>query len=325
MSKIKIAALYQFAPLPTFEALRAPLQEMFDSHGIKGIFLVAHEGVNGTIAGEPAELDAAVAGIKTITGLNGFEYKESWAPEMPFLRMKVRLKKEIVTIGDASVDPLKLVGTYIEPEDWNAIISDPEVLVVDTRNSYEYMIGTFERAMDPQTQSFTAFTSYIKENFDPKVHKRIATFCTGGIRCEKATSFMLQEGFETVYHLKGGILNYLEKIPADQSLWHGGCFVFDQRVAIGHGLEICDITLCHGCRAPLSDEDRKSKKYEIGVSCPHCYDSLSKEHKASARERQRQVDLAAKRGTHHLGPLAAPPPKVEVEAEVEASENQPQA
>jgi UPF0176 protein len=243
--------------------------------------------------------------LREITGLPAIEHKTSHADDMPFLRMKVRLKEEIVTIGDKSVDPLEQVGTYVEPKDWNALISDPEVLVIDTRNDFEVRIGSFKGAVDPQTKSFGDFPSYVRDNLDPARHRKVAMFCTGGIRCEKATSLMLREGFEEVYHLKGGVLRYLEEIPPAQSLWEGACFVFDKRVAVGHGLSVEDYQLCHGCLSPLSVSDRQSPDYEEGVSCPYCASTLTQAQKASSRERHKQETLAKKRGRTHLGPMRA--------------------
>ena len=298
---IEIAALYHFMRLPQHAALRAPLQALFDAQGVKGILLLANEGFNGTLAAEPASLQAALDGLRRITGAD-FEHKTSHAETMPFLRMKVRVKREIVTMGEPDVDPLGSVGTYVEPKDWNALISDPDVLLIDTRNSYETRIGTFRGAIDPQTDSFRDFPAYVRENLDPARHKKIAMFCTGGIRCEKATSYLKREGFDEVYHLKGGILKYLETVEPEQSLWDGACFVFDERVAVGHGLAIEDYSLCHGCREPLSAADRDHEDYEPGVSCGFCAPTLTEEQKASARERQKQIALARARGERHLGP-----------------------
>ena len=302
MPRFEIAAFYKFARLPNYRDLRAPLQELCDAQGVKGTLLVAGEGINGTLAGRPQSLHAAMEGIAAITGLGAIETKTSYADEMPFLRMKVRPKAEIVTMGDPSVDPLAQVGTYVEPEDWNALIGDPDVLLIDTRNSFEVSVGSFKGAVDPGTRAFGEFPAFVRENLDPARHRKIAMFCTGGIRCEKATSFLLKEGFAEVYHLKGGILNYLERIAPEDSLWSGGCFVFDQRVAVGHGLTVEDVSLCHGCRTPLTAEDRHSLDYEEGVSCAHCAHSYTPAQKASARERWRQVKLAEARGTAHLGP-----------------------
>ena len=299
----KIAAFYQFAPLPHYRDLQAPLLAALQEHGICGSVLLAEEGINGTIAGMPGELDAALLSLSKITGLSGFEPKFSISDEKPFRRMKVRLKKEIVTIGDVPANPNEKVGTHVEPADWNALISAPDVVVIDTRNAYEFGIGTFRGAIDPGTESFGEFPAWVREKLKAKPETRIAMFCTGGIRCEKATSFMLNEGYEHVYHLKGGILKYLEVMPKEQSLWNGGCFVFDERVAVGHGLEVMDYSVCHGCLKPVSAEDRKSPRYEEGVCCPSCAPALTEVQKASNRERQRQVNLASNRGAKHLGPV----------------------
>jgi UPF0176 protein len=298
----KIAAFYQFARLPHYEALQAPLLAMMKANGIKGSILLAAEGVNGTIAGTPAELDAALVGLVSVTGLGGIEPKFSTSDHMPFRRMKVRLKKEIVTIGDVAADPLEKVGTYVEATDWNALINDPDVILIDTRNSYEYGIGTFKGAIDPHTESFGEFPAFVREKLKAKKNAKIAMFCTGGIRCEKASSFMLHEGFENVFHLKGGILKYLETVPQSESRWEGACFVFDERVAVEHGLKISDFSICHGCMNPVSAADRLHVKYEQGVCCPTCADVLTDVQKASNRERQRQIGLAKKKGARHLGP-----------------------
>ena len=298
---IFIAALYKFTPIADPAALRDPLQQLCDFLGVKGILLIAREGFNGTLAGEAAALHATLDGIAALTGTR-FDHKTSHAETMPFLRMKVRVKAEIVTMGEPGIDPLGSVGTYVEPRDWNALIADPEVLLIDTRNAYETRIGSFEGAIDPGTDSFRDFPAYVREHLDPARHRKIAMFCTGGIRCEKASSLLKQEGFPEVYHLKGGILKYLETVPRHESRWQGACFVFDERVAVGHGLEIEDFALCHGCREPLSADDRASPLYEAGVSCPHCAERLTLDQKASARERQKQIMLAKGRGERHLGP-----------------------
>jgi UPF0176 protein len=277
------------------------LQALCDTHGIKGILLLAPEGINGTLAGPADELAIVTAEIRRILGRDDIDEKISRAESLPFLRMKVRLKTEIVTIGDTSVDPLEQTGIEVEPEDWNALVVDPDVVVIDVRNDFECAVGSFAGAIDPDTASFGEFPAFVRETLDPRRHKKVAMFCTGGIRCEKASSFMLREGFEQVYQLKGGILAYLDRISVEESLWRGACFVFDQRVALGHGLEIADLSTCFGCRHPLSVDDRTSSEYEEGVSCPHCKDRLTPEQKASARERHRQVKLAEKQGIRHLG------------------------
>ena len=295
----KIAAFYQFAPLMNYRQLQAPLLMAMGQHGVCGSILLAEEGINGTVAASPDALDDALGEISRVTGLGNFGAKFSFAAEKPFRRMKVRLKKEIVTIGKVKANPNEKVGTYVEPEDWNTLISDPDVVVIDTRNAYEFGVGTFERAIDPKTGSFSEFPAWVRNTLKDKT-KKVAMFCTGGIRCEKASSFMKHEGFEQVFHLRGGILKYLEDVPAEKSLWHGGCFVFDERVAVGHELAAMDFSLCHGCMDPVSADERKHPKYEEGVCCPACADRLTETQKASNRERQRQIKLAAARGQKHL-------------------------
>jgi UPF0176 protein len=298
----KVAAFYRFHRLVDPPVIRERLIPVLHQLGTKGSVLLAAEGVNGTIAGVPESVDRALSEIVRHCGLPELDRKYSESPHLPFLRMKVRLKKEIVTIGNVPADPSEVVGEYVGSRDWNALISDPDVILVDTRNDYEFRIGTFQGAIDPGTESFSEFPDWVRKNLRGAKDKKIATFCTGGIRCEKATSFMRLEGFEKVYHLKGGILKYLEEIPAKESLWNGGCFVFDERVAIGHGLKPLDFSICHGCLMPVSAEDRHSSLYEEGVCCPACAATLSETQKASNRERQKQYELAAARGTRHLGP-----------------------
>ncbi|MFM9975817.1 MAG: rhodanese-related sulfurtransferase [Beijerinckiaceae bacterium] len=302
---IEIAAFYKFERVQDPHSLQKRLRALCEQHHIKGIILIAPEGINGTITSERDNLAAALVGLRREPGFHDLEHKSSFAEQRPFHRMKVRLKKEIVTIGDTSIDPSVRVGTYVEPKDWNRLIEDPEVLVIDTRNDFEVAVGTFAGAIDPKTRSFGAFPAFIRNNFDPAKHKKIAMFCTGGIRCEKASSFMLGEGFEDVFHLKGGILNYLEKVPEDQSLWRGGCFVFDERVAVGHGLAVQPVRMCLSCDSPIGSEAMQSADYEDGVSCPSCANILTGEQKASARERQRQIRLAMLKGKSHLGPKAS--------------------
>ena len=301
MTQYVVAALYKFADLPDFEAMIPPLKALCDANKVKGTLLLAHEGVNGTIAGSREGIDAVVKYLGDDKRLEGLEYKESFATEQPFYRMKVRPKKEIVTLGVPGVDPNKKVGTYVLPEDWNDLISDPDVIVLDTRNDYEYGIGTFKGALNPNTETFRQFPDFVTKNLDPKKHKKVAMFCTGGIRCEKASSYMLEQGFEEVYHLQGGILKYLEKIKTDESLWDGECFVFDNRVSIKHGLEEGDFDLCHGCRHPISLEDKESPKYVVGVACPHCLDTTSAKKIRRAAERHRQVVIAKERNQKHIG------------------------
>jgi UPF0176 protein len=298
---IVVAALYKFAPLKNLAQVQKDLKSACTKHGIKGTLLIADEGINGTIAGTREGIDGIASFIRAIDGLSDLEYKESFAETMPFYRMKVRIKKEIVTIGRTDVSPTKTVGTYVSPEEWNSIISDPETIVLDTRNDYEIDIGTFKNAVNPHTKSFVEFPDYVQKNLDPKKHKKVAMFCTGGIRCEKASSYMKQAGFENVYHLKGGILKYLEDMPKDKSLWDGDCFVFDQRVAVGHGLSLSDYILCPSCRHPVSAKDRTHNRYVEGVACPHCFDTLTPERRARSAERHKQMQLAAERGTAHIG------------------------
>jgi UPF0176 protein len=301
-SPITVAAFYRFHRLTDLPRRRAELQALCDQHRVRGILLIAPEGFNGTIATRADALDAVLNGIKAITGATDIEAKFSATANPPFRRLKVRIKKEIVTIGDPSVDPVTSVGTYVDAQDWNALIADPDVLLIDTRNAFEVAVGTFAGAINPGTRAFGEFPAYVRDNLDPAKHRKIAMFCTGGIRCEKASSFMLREGFEKVYQLKGGILKYLETVPEAESRWNGGCFVFDERVAVGHGLKPQPVRLCQSCDTPLDADALSSPGYEEGVSCPRCVRQLTDQQKASARERQRQVELADKRGERHLGP-----------------------
>lgn len=298
---IVVAALYKFAPLPRFKDIQQLLKDLCEKGGVKGTLLLAEEGINGTIAGSREGIDAVIDFIKSIPELAELEYKESPAEEMPFYRLKVRLKKEIVTLGVPGISPLKKVGTYVAPKDWNDLISHPDVVVIDTRNDYEVTMGTFKRAIDPKTKTFRAFPEFIKENFDPAKHKKVAMFCTGGIRCEKASSYMLEQGFEEVYHLKGGILKYLEEVGEEESLWEGECFVFDERVGIKHELKLGSFELCRSCRHPLTPEDKQSPRFTEGITCPQCFDTISEDRKHRASERQKQILLAKSRGQRHLG------------------------
>ena len=302
---IVVAALYKFVTLSDFEALREPLLETLKTHHLKGTLLLAEEGINGTVAGSREGIDGLLSWLKTDPRFAGIEHKESYCDELPFYRTKVKLKKEIVTLGVPAADPSRQVGHYVEPQDWNALIADPEVLVIDTRNDYEVAIGSFEGAVNPRTTSFREFPNHVRAHYDPTLHKKVAMFCTGGIRCEKASSYMLGEGFDEVYHLKGGILSYLEQVPEEQSLWRGDCFVFDNRVTVRHDLSEGDFDQCHACRRPISVEDRESPHYTPGVSCPHCWDSLSEKTRAGARERQKQIELARARNEPH--PLGRDP------------------
>lgn len=303
----KVMALYKFASLPDAAALKPELAAFCCAAGIRGTLILAPEGINGTVAGSAQAIDA-LGDFLFASGpfgarLAGAEVKYSWAETAPFLRMKVRLKPEIVTLRAPEADPSKTVGTYVEPEDWNALIERNDVVLVDTRNDYEVGLGTFQRAIDPATASFVEFKDYVARHLYPARDKKVAMFCTGGIRCEKASSYLLTQGFEEVFHLKGGILKYLEVIPPEASRFAGECFVFDERVSVGHGLVPGDATLCRACRHPLTEADRQHPAYADGVSCPYC---IGEEHKhAAAAERQRQMDLARRRGTTHLGDDAA--------------------
>ena len=290
---ILVAALYHFTRLPDPAALRQGLLDLCLQHGVKGSLLLAGEGINGTIAGPRDGIDAVLSHIRAIPGFDRLHHKESHAVTPPFGRMKVRLKREIVTMGQPYVDPLAGVGHYVTPQDWNALISAPDVAVIDTRNAYEVQIGSFAGAENPQTDSFRAFPGWWQVNQTRFHGKRIAMFCTGGIRCEKSTNYLLGQGVAEVYHLQGGILNYLEQVPQAQSLWQGECFVFDERVSVGHGLTKGDFTACRACRRPLSDTDRASPHHESGVCCQHCVDDYDLADRARFRERQRQMDLAA--------------------------------
>ena len=298
---VVVAALYKFTRLVDYRSLREPLLDVCLQRGVRGTLLLAEEGINGTIAGERASIDAVLAWLRQDPRLADLEHKESKDEEVPFLRMKVKLKREIVTLGVPGIDPNARVGTHVAPADWNAVVNDPDVVLVDTRNHYEFGIGTFRGALDPGTTSFREFPDWVKANLEPSRDRKVAMFCTGGIRCEKASAYLLEQGFETVYHLRGGVLNYLEEIPAAQSTWEGECFVFDNRVSVNHRLEKGQYDQCHGCRRPITEEDKHSPRYRRGVCCPRCYDHLSDDRKARFAERQKQIQLARERGEQHLG------------------------
>ena len=300
---IKVAALYRFAVFDEPAKLQPQIADLCTTYGIKGTILLAHEGVNGTIAGSAQGIDTIVAFLKTLPGCADLDVKYSHALEMPFYRMKVRLKKEIVTLGVDGIDPKREVGTYVQPEDWNALISDPDTVLIDTRNDYEVAIGTFEGAIDPQTKAFRDFPQWFRENRDSMAQgkTKFAMFCTGGIRCEKSTAFLKAEGIDEVYHLEGGILKYLETIPADESKWQGECFVFDDRVSVMHGLELGSKELCRACRHPISEEDKQSAEFQDGVSCPACFNDRSEADRQRYAERQKQIALAQNRGHRHIG------------------------
>lgn len=298
---VVVCALYHFVRLDDYPSIQQPLLTLMQDNKVKGTLLLAREGINGTIAGSREGIDNVLNWLKSDPRLEGLDHKESFDDEVPFYRAKVKLKKEIVTMGVEGIDPNRTVGTHVKPRDWNALISDPEVLLIDTRNQYEVEIGTFANAVDPGTDSFREFPDYVRANLDPARHRKIAMFCTGGIRCEKSTAYLKENGFEEVYHLEGGILKYLEEVPESESLWRGECFVFDNRVAVNHRLEKGEYDQCHACRLPITEEDKQSEKYEKGVSCPRCFGRKSSEQKKRFREREKQMMLASERGESHLG------------------------
>lgn len=295
-----VAALYKFVALPDYVALRDKLYQHLVLNKVKGTLLLAEEGINGTICSTREGIDAMRQWFALDNRFDGMSYKESFAQEQAFYRTKVKLKKEIVTMGVEGINPAHIVGTYVKGEAWNQLISDPDTIVIDTRNDYEVAIGTFKNAINPNTTSFREFPQWAEQNLDKAKHKKVAMFCTGGIRCEKSTAFLKEQGFEEVYHLDGGILKYLEEVPEQNSLWQGECFVFDQRVAVKHGLEQGSYDQCYACRMPLSQDEMKSPHYVQGLSCPHCHDKITEEQKASFAERQKQIALAKQRGEHHI-------------------------
>ena len=299
-----VAAFYQFTPFPDPAALRDPLAQAARGAGVKGTILLASEGINGTIAG-PREgpntgIDAVLAHIRALPGCAGLDWKESTAAAQPFRRLKVRLKAEIVSLGAPGTDPNARVGTYIAPADWNAVVDDPDTVVIDTRNDYETAIGSFQGAINPATASFRAFPDWWARNHNRFTGKRVAMFCTGGIRCEKASSYLLGQGVPEVLHLKGGILKYLEEVPPEETRWQGECFVFDERVAVAHGLTEGTHTLCHACGRPVSPRDHAHPDYAEGISCPACIGEYSDADRTRFAERQRQIGLARARGKQHL-------------------------
>jgi len=302
-----VAALYKFAALPDFADHKDGIEAACQQAGVKGTILLAAEGVNGTIAGTREGIDAALAHLRTLPGCADLEHKESTADAMPFLRMKVRLKKEIVTMGVSGIDPTSTVGTYVAPEDWNALIADPDTVVIDTRNDYEVGIGTFEGAINPETKTFREFPEWFAKFRESNKKPKIAMFCTGGIRCEKSTAFLKSQGLEDVYHLKGGILKYLETVPEVDSKWQGECFVFDARVSVGQGLALGSYDQCFACRRPITEDDKLTPAYEKGVSCPACIEEYNGADKARFAERQKQIGLARDRGEAHIGEHAQKP------------------
>jgi len=305
MNQIVVCALYKFVTLENFQGLRQPLHNVLEANQVRGTLLLANEGINGTIAGSRAGINNVLNWLRNDPRLSDIDYKESFTDSMPFNRAKVKLKKEIVTLGVEGIDPKRVVGTYVSPADWNQLISDPDVLVVDTRNDYEFKVGTFKNAVNPNTESFREFPRFVKENLDPEKHKKIAMFCTGGIRCEKSTAFLKEQGFDEVYHLKGGILKYLEEVPATETLWEGECFVFDERVTVNLQLEKGNYDQCNACRLPITEVDKTSDKYQQGVSCPHCFDKVTDVQKSRFMEREKQMELARQRGEAHIGADAA--------------------
>ena len=298
---ITVCAMYRFVDLPQYESLREPLLSEMLRHDIKGTLLLASEGINGTVSGTQNDIDALLAWLKAMPEFADLGYKFSFDESQPFYRTKVKLKKEIVTMGVEGIDPKQVVGTYVQAKDWNALISDPEVLLIDTRNDYEVEIGTFEGAINPSTETFREFPDYVGAHLDPEKHKKVAMFCTGGIRCEKSTAYLKEQGFDEVYHLEGGILKYLEEVPKEETMWKGDCFVFDNRVAVNHDLEKSAYDQCHACRLPITEEDMAHAHYKRGVSCPRCYGKHTPEQVQRFEERQRQIDLAKARGQGHIG------------------------
>ena len=298
---VVVASLYRFAEFPDFETFRAPLYSLMLKESVVGTFLLAPEGINGTIAGSRKGIDAVIFWLGEDSRFSDLEIKESYVNELPFYRTKVKLKKEIVTMGVDNIDPNTLVGTYVDPSDWNTFIDDPEVLLLDTRNKYEVEIGTFKNSINPETKTFRDFPNYITDTLNPNKHKKVAMFCTGGIRCEKSTAYLKQNGFDEVYHLKGGILSYLENVPESSSRWQGECFVFDNRVTVNHKLEKGSYDQCHACRMPLTQKNIQHESYKKGVSCHYCYGEHSVEQIRRFADREKQMNLSKKRGEAHLG------------------------
>ena len=301
MSNTVVCSLYRFVRLEDYQQIQAPLLALMQSHNIKGTLLLAHEGINGTVAASRESINKLISWLKSDARFTNLTTKESFDQENPFYRTKVKLKKEIVTMGVEGIDPQKTVGSYVKPKDWNALISDPNVLLVDTRNDYEISIGTFKNAVDPKTTNFREFPQYVKDNLDSTVNKKVAMFCTGGIRCEKSTAYLKEQGFDEVYHLEGGVLKYLEEVAPEESMWEGECFVFDNRVSVNHQLEKGQYDQCHGCRLPITESDKQSSKYQEGVCCHLCHDQLTEPQKQRFAQREKQVNLAKQRGEVHIG------------------------
>ena len=300
-----VAALYKFSSINDPESLHNEIRKSLKSLSISGTILVGEEGINGTISGTNSNIKKAIAFIQSIKGFASLDIKYSESPKNPFIRLKIKLKKEIVTIGDRSINPNKIVGDYVDPKNWNSLIDDKDTILIDTRNDYEYSIGTFKNAINPNTVKFREFPKWVKDqNFteDDKKNKKVAMFCTGGIRCEKASSLMMKDGFENVHHLKGGILNYFQSVKNEDSLWEGECFVFDDRVSVNQDLTVGTYDMCHGCRMPITEDDKKLKEYIKGVACPKCFNTTTEDQKARYMSRQKQVDLAKARNQKHIGP-----------------------
>ncbi|MGB1250072.1 MAG: rhodanese-related sulfurtransferase [Candidatus Promineifilaceae bacterium] len=304
MNSVVIVTFYKFVELADYQDMQQGIGRFCRAWQVQGTILLASEGINATIAGTRAGIDAVLAHLRSDLRLVDLTTKESYADKMPFIRMKVRIKKEIVTLRQ-EVDPRNTVGQYIKPHNWNSLISDPEVKLIDTRNDFEVQIGSFQGAINPRTTSFTEFVDYVRDNLDPARDKKVAMFCTGGIRCEKATSYLLQQGFEDVYHLEGGILKYLEEVPQTASMWDGECFVFDNRVTVDHDLKPGSYQLCHGCWHPLDSADIDNSQYEPGVCCPYCVEGLTDNQLKNRRERVKQIELAKARGEAHIGRVSA--------------------
>jgi UPF0176 protein len=301
MSKYVVSAMYHFANLDDFESFQKPLLKAMQDNAVKGSLLLAREGINGTVASTQDGINAIHKFIKSDPRLKAIVTKESFADELPFARSKVRLKKEIVTMGVEDIDPKQIVGTYVKPQDWNNLISDPDVITIDTRNKYETAIGTFKNAIDPQTDTFRQFPQYVQKNLADLKNKKVAMFCTGGIRCEKSTAYLKQQGVKEVYHLEGGILKYLEEVEESQSMWQGECFVFDSRVAVKHGLAQGQYDQCFACRMPITEDEKQHEHYCEGISCHHCYDEKSEEQRKRYAQRQKQIAIAKQKGEEHIG------------------------
>ena len=300
MNELLVATFYKFTKLDELASLQKSIETRCIENNVRGIVLIANEGINATIAGSRDEVLGVLHFLLEDPRLDGLAWKESTVKKQPFRKLRVRLKKEIVTMGVEGIDPERLTGSYVKPEEWNALISDPNVILVDTRNDYEVEIGSFKNSINPNIVSFGELPQWLEDNIDVNEQPRVAMFCTGGIRCEKSTAYLKESNFENVFHLEGGILKYLEQIPEDQSLWEGQCFVFDERVSVGHGLEAGEYELCRACRTPIGEVEKAASSFREGVSCPRCYDKTTDEQKARFAERQKQIDLAKGRGTKHL-------------------------